>query len=179
LATEISVNDVLFVATAEARDEEMKRRISIHRESRPATWLTMEQTLNVGKAIASLSILPPVILLDCLTLLVTNVLLQGECSADEVEQRMRAEIESLQHVVEERDSTLIVVSGEVGMGVVPETPLGRMFRDLLGMSNQSLAARADATYIMVAGHPINTTKLASSVQEAARGLLSSTTQALR
>lgn len=176
LAAELGEDQVLFVATAEARDDEMSRRIRLHRQSRSASWQTLEQTLRVGEALSAFESLPPVILLDCLTLLVSNVLLQEEDdAADQAERRVRAEIEALLRVVELQETSLIVVSGEVGMGVVPENSLGRLFRDLLGWSNQMLAAEADATYFMLAGHAINTTKLASSVHNAARELASSST----
>jgi adenosylcobinamide kinase / adenosylcobinamide-phosphate guanylyltransferase len=167
LATMLGGNDVLFVATAEARDEEMSRRIDLHRASRPATWQTLEQPLNVGTALATTDQFRPVILLDCLTLLVSNVILQDHTDVDAAEQRMRLEVDSLVEIVRQRDATLIVVSGEVGLGVVPESSLGRLFRDMLGWANQSLASHATATYFMMAGLPINATKLATTVSEAA------------
>jgi adenosylcobinamide kinase / adenosylcobinamide-phosphate guanylyltransferase len=111
-----------------------------------------------------------VILLDCLTLLVSNVVLQDDCTADQAEQRMQTEIQAILNVLAETETTLIIVSGEVGMGVVPETPLGRLFRDLLGWSNQTLARHAHATYFMLAGHALNTTRLNSTVHQAAQEL---------
>jgi adenosylcobinamide kinase / adenosylcobinamide-phosphate guanylyltransferase len=170
LAAVLGGDQVLFVATAEARDHEMSRRIQLHRESRSANWQTLEQPLQVGDALATYEKLPPVIVLDCLTLLVSNVVLQEGSDADLAEQKLRAEIDSLLQLIERNETCMIIVSGEVGLGLVPDNALGRLFRDLLGWSNQLIAKHADATYFMFSGQAINSTKLASSVQQAALGL---------
>lgn len=174
LATALAQQHVLFVATAQASDGEMARRIQHHRESRSTSWSTLEQPLSVGQSLMAIESLPPVILLDCLTLLVNNVLLQVDYdepqAINRAETRLRAEIDGLLCVRQQRTTCLIIVSGEVGMGIVPENPLARHFRDLLGWANQAIAEQADASYLMVAGQAINTTTLASSVQQAAREL---------
>lgn len=178
LANELGGNDVLFVATAESRDDEMALRIRLHQQDRPAGWFTLEQPLGVGDAIASRKDAPQVILLDCLTLLVSNILLKHHDDFPAAEAGVRAEVASLVEAVRHHSATLVVVSGEVGMGVVPESSLGRQFRDLLGWANQSLARHASATYLMIAGLPINVTRIASTVQEAATDI-SGRAQALR
>lgn len=170
LARELGGNDVLFVATAESRDDEMAMRIMKHRQDRPANWLTLEQPLGVGDGIASTMSGRRVILLDCLTLLISNILLKHHDDFAAAEAGVQAEIASLIETVQRQDATLVIVSGEVGMGVVPESSLGRQFRDLLGWANQSLARRARATYLMVAGLPVNVTRIASTVKEAAADL---------
>ena len=176
LALELGGKDVLFVATAESRDDEMARRIDKHRRSRPSAWKTLERPLKTGIAIAEFENRPSVVLVDCLTMLVTNVLLENETDlnasdgATSIENRMLAEVDGLVRVPESRKTHVIVVSGEVGMGLVPETALGRMFRDMLGWSNQRIAARASSTYFMVAGMPIKVSELASSVQQVAQEL---------
>lgn len=176
LAHRLGNDDVLFVATAESRDEEMERRIVKHRQSRPDTWRTLEQPLRTGNAIQVCELLPKVVLVDCLTLLVSNVLLENESDLDRpegiaaIEDRMHAEVEDLIAVAKNHGSHLIVVSGEVGMGLVPENALGRLFRDMLGWSNQQLSASANSTYIMVAGLPVNVSSLGCSVQRAAEEL---------
>jgi len=172
LARQLGGDDVLFVATAEACDDEMSRRIDIHRQSRPAVWRTLEQPRDTGRAIAEIATPPRVILLDCLTLLVSNIVLQCDECVDLPEQRMRAEITDLLDVVKQQESTMIVVSGEVGMGLVPENRIGRLFRDLLGWANQLIAREATSTYLMVAGLPINVTSMAASVQQVASELSS-------
>lgn len=178
LAKELAGDHVLFVATAEARDCEMSRRIRHHRESRPVTWRTFEQPLHVGSALASEALLPPVVLLDCLTLLVSNVLLREELDLDKVERDVRAEVDSLIELTRRHRTCLIVVSGEVGLGVVPESSQGRYFRDLLGIANQALSAKADATYFMMAGRAVNVTRLGASVQEVARDIGRSSARAM-
>ncbi len=176
LAHRLGNDDVLFVATAESRDEEMARRIDKHRQSRPDTWQTLEQPLRTGKTINVLELLPKVVLVDCLTLLISNVLLENKSDLDApegiaaIERRMHAEVEDLIAAAKQHGIHLIVVSGEVGMGLVPENALGRLFRDLLGWSNQQLAACANSTYLMVAGLPINVSSFGCTVQQAAEGL---------
>ena len=176
LAHRLGNDDVLFVATAESRDEEMARRIDKHRQSRPDTWRTLEQPLRTGKTIHVFKWMPKVVLVDCLTLLVSNVLLENESDLDApegiaaIESRMHAEVENLIAIVKNHRTHLIVVSGEVGMGLVPENALGRLFRDMLGWSNQQLAACANETYFMVAGLPIKLSSLGCTVQRAAEEL---------
>jgi adenosylcobinamide kinase / adenosylcobinamide-phosphate guanylyltransferase len=174
LASSRTPSEVLYVATAEPRDDEMSRRIRIHRASRPSSWQTMEQPLGVGRQLSQLEHPPRVVLLDCLTLLVSNVMLQSgdELSesrqAQDAEERVRTEIDELVRITKQCGFTLVIVSGEVGMGIVPESKLGRLFRDLLGWANQELSRHADATYLMVAGHAINVASVSTSVQSAAR-----------
>lgn len=167
LAKVLAGDQVLFVATAEARDGEMSRRINLHRQSRPHAWHTLERPIRVGAALANEDALPPVVLLDCLTLLVSNILLQENRDLELIEQDLRSEMNALVELVRKQRTCLIVVSGEVGMGVVPESSLGRRFRDLLGFANQALATEAQATYFMIAGQAVNVTKLSSSVQDVA------------
>lgn len=157
---------VLYVATAQARDEEMAARIDVHRQSRPAAWRTVEAPTRAGEVIrAALAAQPAdVVLLDCLTLLVSNVILDGLWLSEEdfesvdeavARQRVEAEIEALLGAFRESDMVWIVVSNEVGWGLVPPYPLGRVYRDLLGWANQRLAAAADCVYLMVAGLPVD------------------------
>lgn len=165
LAARLGGDDVLFVATAQAGDAEMSRRIQHHRRERPAAWSTLEQPLDVGKAIGQLTWTRPVILLDCLTLLVSNVLMRF--GTDAAEQAVLAEIDELISAAARAQASLIVVSGEVGLGLVPESSVGRVYRDLLGWANQRISQEAKATYWMVAGAAVNVTASASTAQRAA------------
>jgi adenosylcobinamide kinase/adenosylcobinamide-phosphate guanylyltransferase len=146
---------VLFVATATAMDEEMELRIANHRASRPAHWLTLEAPVQVGQAIRSAPP-TPLVLLDCLTLLATNVLLglpEG-VQEREYQRALDEEVDALLAAYADHPGEWLIVSNEVGMGLVPPYPLGRLFRDGLGRANQRLAAAADSVLLMVAGIPM-------------------------
>jgi len=154
LASQLGRN-VLYIATAEARDEEMADRIAVHRQNRPAEWQTLETPRHVGAALTSLVEPPEVLLLDCLTLLVSNIILEMESEPQEaVEAAVSAEIDEIIAAQKRLDVPLIVVSNEVGLGLVPPYALGRLYRDVLGRANQRLAAQADRMLFMVAGLPL-------------------------
>jgi len=161
MAQEIGRDRVLFVATAEAGDAEMRERIEKHRRERPPAWRTLEVTRHVGAAIAAQIADAQVVLVDCWTLLVSNTLMDHSESspAAEVELAVTAEVTKLLHACQSTEATFIVVSNEVGLGLVPPTPLGRLYRDLLGRANQMLAASADRVYLLVAGLAVDLRKL--------------------
>lgn len=138
-------NRRLFVATAQAGDEEMQRRIRSHQESRGADFQTVEVPLGVAEVLRGVSE-HDVIVLDCLTLWLANLLLQG-AEAAAVLQR----VEELADVLARRQVHAVVVTNEVGLGLVPETPLGRTFREITGLAHQRLAALADEVYFGVLG----------------------------
>jgi len=144
---------VLYVATAQAWDDDMARRIAAHQAQRPAHWRTLEAPLNVGQAIKGA---PPadVVLIDCLTLLASNVIAPLD-TADQAlaDQALQAEIDALCAAFRPQ-AHWIIVSNEVGLGIVPAYPLGRVYRDALGRANQRLAALADEVLFMVAGLPL-------------------------
>lgn len=153
---------ILYVATAEALDDEMRARVAAHRAQRPSGWSTLEVPRGVGVALQShpAAVESDVILLDCLTLLVSNVILAGgsdapEPDADAAWAGVQAEIESLLAVYRKLETHLVVVSNEVGLGVVPPYSLGRIYRDCLGWANQMLAGVAERTILMVAGLPVD------------------------
>lgn len=152
---------VVYVATAEAGDGEMAARIAAHRAERPAHWQTIEAPRAVGAAIRGATIRssatqPDVILIDCLTLLANNVIvpLPGAVTAQEAEAALNVEVEELLEAYAHSSADWIIVSNEVGLGLVPPYPLGRVYRDALGRANQRLAAAADEVLFMVAGLPL-------------------------
>jgi adenosylcobinamide kinase/adenosylcobinamide-phosphate guanylyltransferase len=148
---------VLYVATATAGDEEMAARIAAHRAERPAHWRTLETPLQVGAAItATMPSGVDLVLVDCLTLLANNVLgpLPETISAAEAEAALAAEVDGLLAAYLAGSAEWIIVSNEVGLGLVPPYPLGRLYRDALGRANQRLAAAADTVLFMVAGLPL-------------------------
>lgn len=152
---------VLYVATAEIKDEEMRARVEAHQTRRPPTWTTLEAPTSVGAALLAAQPAADGLLLDCITLLVTNVVLSREDEAVEnsaaeavADAAVTAEIEALLTAQKQLGLPMVVVSNEVGMGLVPPYPLGRLYRDVLGRANQRLAAAADRVYLLVAGLPM-------------------------
>ncbi len=157
IATERTDGRVLFVATAEPGDDEMRFRIEKHRGERPAHWHTLEAPCNVGKAIGRQPQGFSTIIVDCITLLVSNLLVdKSDPYAEAVRERVDQEIGEIVRAANGMPCTsrMIVVSNEVGTGMAPLTPLGRAFRDLVGQANQTLAAAADRAILMVAGLPL-------------------------
>ena len=140
-------HSVTFIATAQALDDDMAQRISRHQQERPQTWSTIEEPYHLDRALITVPD-SSVVLVDCLTLFVSNWLLRGE------DRKLPEICQSLLTAVQSQNQTVICVSNEVGLGIVPETPLGRTFRDLLGRINQQFAAAADEVYLLVAGLPL-------------------------
>lgn len=160
-------DEVLYIATATVTDDEMAARIARHRAARPARWETVELPTGAGDTLRQRGNLPPVLLLDCLTLLLsTPAFTDPNLSADAIEAHATAEVEGLLHLCEAYSGTLIVVSNEVGMGLHPNSALGRIYRDALGRANQRLAAYAEVAYLMVAGIPLDLLRLRAVVPEA-------------
>ena len=145
---------VLFAATAEAGDGEMERRIRSHRESRPADWDTLEEPVNLVAALKPLLHCYDTVLLDCLTLWVSNLLLR-EPDVASARRDILQETRRLMDLYQSSNASWIVVSNEVGLGVVPPTELGRVYADELGRVNQLVAAEADDVYFMAAGLPLS------------------------
>ena len=150
---------VLFVATAQPRDAEMHERIARHRGERPASWQTLEAPRGVGPAvlrwIEAAGASPAIVLVDCLTLLISNVLLAqaSPLTTARAEELALAEVRQLLAAARASEADWIVISNEVGMGVIPPFPLGRVYRDALGRANQAMAAAAQEVLILVAGLP--------------------------
>ncbi len=143
------IGRLYFVATAQALDDEMRARIGHHQAARPAEFTTIEAPLDPAATLRSLSDRASVVVLDCLTLWISN-LLMAEMRDDEVLARAG----DLAAVLGQSAFASIVVSGEVGSGIVPDNPLARRFRDLLGRTNQIIGAVCDEIILMVAGHPM-------------------------
>ena len=140
---------VAVLATAEPRDAEMAARIARHRQERPASWLTVEEPLELVATLRRLAGSVDTVLVDCLTLWVSNQLERGWTDESAV-----ASAEALAKLLAEQPYSLILVSNEVGQGVHPETADGLRFRDLLGLVNQTVAQAVDRLVLLVAGLPL-------------------------
>jgi adenosylcobinamide kinase/adenosylcobinamide-phosphate guanylyltransferase len=147
----------VYIATAEAGDVEMATRIMAHRARRGAAWTTIEEPLKLADALARAAAQPglaapgpaslgPAILVDCLTLWLAN-LMRAQADVDEA-------TDDLVHALADCAAPVLLVSNEVGWGIVPETPLGRAFRDAQGRLNMRMAERADRVILMAAGLPL-------------------------
>ena len=146
-------NKVLFVATGEPLDEEMKVRIEEHKKNRPKNWRTLEASHNIGKTLRKKIGDAEVIIIDCLTLLVSN-LMKNDPDYPEAEKQVMSEINEIISTMKSSPAHFIIVSNEVGLGLVPNNKLGRTYRDLLGKTNQLIAQYTDTVYFMTAGIPL-------------------------
>lgn len=159
--------DVIYLATALSGDEEMAARIKDHRQNRPIEWKTIEEPLQVSKIFSALP-LGQVVVLDCLTILISNILLREaeagptdfDFAAAGNEKEVFLEIEMMLKHSREKKLDLIMVSNEVGQSLVPTYRLGRLFRDVVGRANQLLAGVAEQVYLLYAGLPVEIKELA-------------------
>jgi adenosylcobinamide kinase / adenosylcobinamide-phosphate guanylyltransferase len=134
----------VYIATAQAHDDEMRARIAEHRTRRPAGWTTIDAPLDLAAALAAAGDAP--VLVDCLTLWLTNLML-GEHAIPTATDQLTAALAT-------RTAPTVLVASEVGLGIVPENALARRFRDAAGRLHQRLAADADGVVLMVAGIPM-------------------------
>ncbi len=146
LANDLKGNKV-FVATAEPLDEEMKARIESHQRERPSGWDTLEEAKQLSMALNNCDGKYEVILIDCLTIWISNLLVNNSFSEQEIVNELKILIDSCKTI----NATVIIVSNEVGSGIVPDNKISRIFRDITGKANQEIAHIADEVYLVVAG----------------------------
>jgi len=162
---ERSGGSVLFLATMAPGDDEDRRRVRRHQEARPSHWQTVEEPLAVPEALLRWGPSFETVVLDCLTLWVARIMesegvgtpREGDLpssEAERIEKAAEGRVSDLLAAYAGQSCSLVVVSNEVGAGLVPTYPSGRLFRDLLGLANQRLAAQADTVYYLVAGLPL-------------------------
>jgi adenosylcobinamide kinase / adenosylcobinamide-phosphate guanylyltransferase len=147
-----SGDEVCFIATAQGLDEDMTKRIARHRAERPTNWRTIEEPCQIDEALRQASE-AGIVIVDCLTLFVSNWLMR-HAAEHECEQFVRRITREFLELAQTQKQTIICVSNEVGLGIVPDTRMGRVFRDLLGRVNQDFAAAAAEVYLIVAGLPL-------------------------
>ncbi len=147
---------VTFIATAQGFDEEMTDRIAKHRANRPVHWETYEEPYQVAQVIQKVGEKTEVVLIDCLTLLVSNLMqnYREDTSNNNLAKNIIKQIKEIVRESLQCSATVIIVSNEVGLGLVPANPMGRFFRDILGQVNQIIGADADRVYFMTAGIPL-------------------------
>lgn len=147
---------VVFIATATACDEEMRQRIKLHKRMRPRQWKTIEKTKDLAVEIKKIK--NSTIIVECLSLLVSNLLFESK-----KERGMLKQINELIAAIEKSSNNVIVVSNEVGQGIVLENKQARTYRDILGKANQLMARKANEFYILFAGIPIEIKKLKEGI----------------
>lgn len=149
-----AAGQVYFIATLVPQDQEMVERVQHHRQRRPPSWITVEEALEPEEVIRRYDTPGGVFLLDCLTLLVTNWLLKQETyHTRDILQR----VEKLAETARGAAADVLVVTNEVGGGIVPQDSLSRDYRDILGQANQIMASFAHEVYVMMSGIPIELT----------------------
>lgn len=159
-AVEYGKRSVLYLATAIPTDDDMKERIRIHQERRDPEWGTYEGYRSLGDIVHRTE--KSTILLDCVTVMITNIMFEEERDFDTIDQREIEDIESqvmmeLSDVIKgarDGDKTLILVTNELGMSVVPSYRLGRIFSDIAGKANQLIASLSDEVYMSISGIPL-------------------------
>lgn len=147
---------VTFLATAQALDDEMSARIKKHQSERPTAWQTLEIPFDIASQIHLIK--TEIVILDCVTLLVTNLMIQHVkddlVNEEKSMQAIQKEMTTLISLIKKSNQEWIIISNEVGLGLVPPYQMGRVYRDLLGWTNQRLAKEADEVFFMVAGIPM-------------------------
>lgn len=154
-----------YVATAQVLDEEMKERVAEHRRRRPEDWQTLEISSGLSAAFPAVLEQAAAVLVDCLTLYLSNYLFAHETAGDEeILQGALQEMENIVGAVRQtEDKTVIFVTNELGCGIVPMSHISRLYRDVVGKVNQYAAGQADEVYWTVCGIPVELTRLRATV----------------
>ncbi len=151
-------NKVAFIATAEALDGEMAQRIQSHQKTRPPGWITIEAPTRIRQKYIEANVFVDAVIIDCMTLLVSNLLMMAtvdNCPDESyLNSLAKQEFDEIMVAIKESNALWIVVSNEVGSGIVPADSSSRVYRDMLGKVNQWMATEADEVFYMVAGIPI-------------------------
>lgn len=143
-----------YLATAQTLDSEMDERVRLHLERRGGEWSTIEEPIHLSQALARCDGQYRVILVDCMTLWLSNLLFKYEDAGENIEERISEDLQRLKSTLHGMATPVILVSNEVGMGIVPDNALARLFRDIAGRANQTLAAAADEVHVIISGIPL-------------------------
>ena len=150
-----------YIATAQVLDEEMRFRVALHRKRRPANWTTYEAPFDTHLALKEAGKNCDMVLFDCLTMFLSNILCTMENleSSERNYQVVKEKLDLLIAQAQENEGTTVLVSNEVGSGIVPDNRMAREYRDISGLVNQTVAKVADSVYLVVCGIPVDVKKL--------------------
>jgi adenosylcobinamide kinase/adenosylcobinamide-phosphate guanylyltransferase len=143
-----------YLATAQTLDGEMEERVKRHKERRGVQWQTIEEPIHLSQSLARCDGQYQVVLLDCITLWLSNLLFKYEQSGEDIGARILEDVQRLKTTLHGMVTPVIIVSNEVGMGIVPDNDLARLFRDIAGKANQLLAVAADEVHVVISGIPL-------------------------
>ena len=154
--------NVLYIATSISFDDEMKDRIKKHKEQRPHEWETLEAFKDFDIVLPDRIVGKSAALIDCITIMVTNIMLETDLNwtninvddISNIENEVKNEITKLIYTIKKSETPFVLVTNEVGMGIVPENKMARAFRDMAGRANQMLARASDEVYLCVSGIPV-------------------------
>lgn len=154
---------IAYIATAIPFDDEMKSRISHHRSSRPQEWTTVEKYFEIDRIIPSIAVEHNGIILDCVTIMVSNMMLEAPdvdwdqpdpARINEIQEAALDHAKAIVSAMRASELSGVLITNEIGMGIVPENPMARAFRDIAGRVNQAIAAIADEVWLLVSGIPV-------------------------
>ena len=157
---------VAYIATAQVYDAEMRQRVDLHQTRRPADWTTYEAPFDTEDAMRAAGASHGVLLFDCITMFLSNDMLQypeEEQERDSFALHVKERIGALIRAAQDVSATTIFVTNEVGAGIVPEHRLGRLYRDMAGLANQQIARSAAEVYLVTCGIPVNIKKIAEAI----------------
>lgn len=154
--------DLGYIATGVAFDEEMKDRIKKHQKQRRGRWTTYERPMNIENVLEEILNNHKIVLLDCLTIYVTNYMFEKNLDFEKIpmdeinkiEMEIQKSLEKIIEIAKRKDSTLLIVSNEIGLGVVPENRMARIYRDYIGRANQICASESEEAYLIVSSIPV-------------------------
>jgi len=154
---------IAYIATAIPFDDEMKSRILHHRDSRPQEWTTVEKYFEIDRVIPSIAVEHNGIILDCVTLMVSNMMLEAPdvdwenpdpSKVNDIQEAALTHAKAIVEALRASSMSGVLITNEIGMGIVPENPMARAFRDIAGRVNQAIAAMSDEVWLLVSGIPV-------------------------
>lgn len=161
---------VVYIATATVMDSEMEMRVKIHQQRRPESWETVEEPIEVIKAIASKGSPDKVLMIDCLTLWITNLMFRQELPEDEeafkkIEEEILDMVRRAAETARQINANMVIVSNESGLGLIPPDRLSRKYQEIVGRANETVAKAADEVYLVVSGIPVEIKEMSKKIYD--------------